>query len=298
MDKMKKILLTLFFPHIGIALPLIPIAAVALTYSMTVLGTQSPISIAAYVVSAYTLTIWCIRLPMAIRWIKRIKTENRFVQHWLGDLTLRVNVSLVGGCLWNLAYAVFQLCLGLYHHTFWYGSLAAYYFLLGFMRLTLALYTRSHRPGAYQKAEWKRYRTCGWVLLLMNLALSVMVFFMVYWGRTFHHHQITTIAMAAYTFGSFTLAVINLVKKRKFGSPVLLASKAISLAAACVSMLTLTTTMLTAFGGSEDIFFRRLMLALAGGGACGTIMIMAVYMIRRASKALKTIKMQEYSYER
>ncbi len=298
MNKAKKMLKRLLFPHIAIALLLIPIAIAALVYSMTVLDSSSPVSVAAYVLSAYTLTIWCARIPRIIRYAKRIKTESRLVQRWLGDLPLRVNTGLLGGCLWNLAYAVFQLCLGIYHHTFWYGSLAAYYFLLGLMRLTLVLYTRSHLPGDNPNAEWKRYRTCGWALLIMNLALAVMVFFMVYWGRTFRHHPITTIAMAAYTFTSFTLAIVNLVKKWKFGSPVLLASKAISLAAACVSMLTLTTTMLTAFGNGEDVLFRRLMLALAGGGVSCVIIIMAVYMIRRASKVLNTLKMQEYTYER
>ncbi len=56
------------------------------------------------------------------------------------------------------------------------------------------------------REELIKYRNCGIAFLLMNLALSLMVFFMVYWNRTFEHHQITTIAMAAYTFGSMTMA--------------------------------------------------------------------------------------------
>ncbi len=295
MDNAKEILRKLLFPPIAIALPLIPIATAALVYGMAVLGTQAPLSIAAYVLSAYTLTIWCVRVPMVIRWIRKFKGENRLLQRWSGDVSLRVNTTLLSGCLWNLAYCIFQLCLGLYHRTFWYCSLAAYYFFLGVMRLTLVLYTCRHLPGADPKAEWKRYRACGWVLLMMNLALAMIVFFMVYWGRTFHHHQITTIAMAAYTFTSFTLAIIHLVKNHKLGSPVLSASKAISLAAACVSMLTLTTTMLTAFGGAEDASFQKLMLALAGGGVCIFVIVMAVYMLRRANQNLKN---QETLYER
>ncbi len=286
MDKTVKIVKGLLFPPIAIALLLLPLATAALIYSMAVLGSQSPIAIASYVLCAYTLTIWCVRIPKVIGWVRRFRAESRFLQRWAGDLSLRVNTSLLLGCLWNLAYCVFQLCLGLYHHTFWYCSLAAYYFFLGIMRLTLVLYTRRHLPGEDQEAEWKRYRACGWVLLLMSLALALMVFFMVYWGRTFHHHQITTIAMAAYTFGSFTLAIINLVKNHKLGSPVLSASKAISLAAACVSMLTLTTTMLTAFADAEEASFHRLMLALVGIGVCAFVIIMAVYMLRRAARNL------------
>ena len=52
--------------------------------------------------------------------------------------------------------------------------------------------------------ETKKYIISGWLLLFMNLALVVIVFFMVYWHRTFYHHMITTIAMALYTFITFT----------------------------------------------------------------------------------------------
>ncbi len=287
MDKTKKIAHKLLFPHIAIALLLLPVATAALVYAMGVLGTRSPISIAAYVLSAYTLTVWCARIPGIIRWSKRIREENRLIARWRGDLSFRVNSSLLAGCLWNVAYCVFQLCLGLYHHSFWYGSLAAYYFFLGLMRLNLLLYTRRHLPGKNKRAEWRRYRVCGRVLLLMNLALALMVFFMVYWGRTFRHHQITTIAMAAYTFTGFTLAVVGLVKKRKLGSPVISASKAISLVSACVSMLTLTTTMLTAFGSVNDAYFHKTTLALVGGGVCIFILIMAIYMLRRAKNPMQ-----------
>ncbi len=288
MDKAKKAVKRLLFPPIAIALLLIPLATAALVYGMAVLGSQNPISIVSYVLSAYTLSIWCIRLPRVIRWGKRIKAENRFLARWTRDLAFQVNTSLLAGCLWNLAYCLFQLCLGLYHSTFWYGSLAAYYFLLGLMRLMLLLYTRRHTPGQNRRAEWKRYRACGLVLLLMNLALATMVFFMVFWGRTFHHHPITSIAMAAYTFTSFTLAVIGLIRKRRLGSPVLSASKVISLVSTSVSMMTLSTTMLTAFGSREDGAFHRLMLALVGSGVCLFIIILAVYMLRRAKQNLKT----------
>ena len=75
----------------------------------------------------------------------------------------------------------------------------------------------------------------------------MIVFFMLYWNRTFSHHMITAIAMAAYTFTAFTVAIVNVIKYRKYNSPVFLASKVISFASACVSMLTLTSTLLTTF---------------------------------------------------
>ncbi len=287
MEKWKKIAKALFFPHIAVLWLLLPMAIVLPLYSMAVLGEEHPVSIGSYVLAFFTLTIWCCRIPRLLSRIKRFQNENKYIQIWTEDIQLRMYVSLFAGFAWNAVYAVFQLCLGIYHHTFWYCALAGYYFLLGIMRFSLASYMREHRLGTDRNAELRRYRNCGIVFLLMNLALALIIFFMVYWNRTFRHHQVTTIAMAAYTFFSFTMAVINLVRYRKIGSPVYSASKAIALAAACVSVLTLTSTMLTVFGDTDQLLFRRIMLGSVGGVISLFIIGMAIYMIVRATKLLK-----------
>ena len=138
------------------------------------------------------------------------------------------------------------------------------------------------------REELIKYRVCGWVFLAMNLVLTVMVFFMIYWNRTFDHDEITTITMAAYTFTTLTVAIINVIKYRKYDSPIYSASKAISLAAASVSIITLESTMLTTFGGETmDAFTQKLMLGLTGGAIAAFIIGMAIYMIYQSTKRLK-----------
>ena len=287
----KKFGKALLFPHIAIMIILIPIATVFLVYSMVFLGTESVAAIISYVLAFYTLTVWCFKIPYLIHFFKTFKDENKYARRWQDDTRLRVNVSLYGTLIWNTAYAVFQLGLGFWHHTFWFYSMAGYYITLAVMRFFLVRHTSRHKPGEKMKEELIKYRTCGWVFLLMNLTLSVMVFFMVYWNRTFHHHEITTITMAAYTFTAFTMAIINMVKYRKYNSPVYSASKAISLAAACVSMLTLESIMLTTFGdGSTDALTRKILLGSTGGVVSVFIIIMAIYMIVQSSKKLKALK--------
>ena len=146
--------------------------------------------------------------------------------------------------------------------------------------------------------ELKKYRACGIIFLLMNRTLAVMVFFMIYWNRTFNHHEITTIAMAAYTFTAFTVAIVNIIKYRKYNSPVYSASKGVSLAAACVSMLTLESTMLITFDdGTMSLFTRRLFLGISGGVISAFIIIMAIFMILQSNKKIKQIKQpKEISY--
>ena len=287
----KKIGKALLFPHIAIMMILVPIATVFLVYSMVFLGTQSVAAIISYVLAAYTLTIWCFKIPYLIQFFKTFKAENKYARIWQDDTSLRVNVSLYGTLIFNTAYALLQLGMGFWHHTFWFYSLAGYYICLAAMRFFLARYTIKHKPGEKMREELIRYRLCGWIFLVMNLALSLMVFFMVYWNRTFRHHEITTIALAAYTFTAFTMAIINMVKYRKYNSPVYSASKAISLASACVSMLTLEATMLTTFGtGTMGAITRKIFLGCTGGVISVFVVVMAIYMIRQSSKKLKDLK--------
>lgn len=288
MEKWKKIGKRLLFPPMALLWVLLPVAAALLVYAMTVLGGENPVSIAAYVLAAYTLTIWCCRIPRIISFARKVKRDNKYFRIWTGDVRLRMGATLFGGFTWNGLYAIFQLWLGVYHGSFWYCSMAAYHGLLAIMRLSLAGYTCRHNPGEDMPRELRKYRNCGVVLLVMNLVLGMMVFFMVCWNRTFRHHQITTIAMAAYTFFSFTMAIINVVKFRRIGSPVYSASKAIALASACVSMLTLESTMLTAFGGeTTDLITRRIFLGATGAAVSLIILAMAVSMITRANQQLK-----------
>jgi hypothetical protein len=122
------------------------------------------------------------------------------------------------------------------------------------------------------------------------MVLAGIVFFVVFLERTFNHHMITTIAIAAYTFFTFTFAIINLIRYRKYNSPVYSAAKIIALIAGCVSMFTLETTMLTTFGSNEAALFRPLMLSLTGVAVIGFAITMSIIMIIKGSKQLNNKK--------
>lgn len=290
----KKIIKTLLFLPLWSMILLIPIATAFLVYSMTVLGKDSVLAVISYVLAAYTLTVWCFKIPKIIKHLKAFKAENVYARRWQEDTRLRVNVSLFSSLIWNIAYAIFQIWLGSSHKSFWFYSLAGYYILLAVMRFFVVRYTSTHKPGEKMRTELIKYRACGWTFLAMNLTLSLLVFFMIYWNKTFDHDEITTITMAAYTFASLTVAIINVVKYRKYNSPIYSASKAISLAAASVSVLTLESTMLTTFGGETmSKLEQKLMLGLTGGAIATFIIEMSIYMIVQSTKKLRLINEKE-----
>lgn len=287
-EKGKKILRGLLFPPVFVLIPLVPLAAALLIAAFLLVPADSIVVYVSYALSAYALTVLCARAPAILRKGKAFKEENRYVRRYVSDVHLRLKLSLSASVILNTAYAAFQLALGFYHASVWFYALAAYYFLLAVMRFFLLRDVRTLAPGGNRGRELKRCRFCGAVLLVMDLALAVIVFYIAWQNRGFHHHPITTIAMAAYTFTSFTLAIVNMVKYRKYQSPLLSAAKAISLAAACVSMLTLETAMLSAFGEpSGGAEFRQTMTAATGAAVCLVVLVLAVYMIARPTKEIK-----------
>lgn len=286
--KIKKIMSRILCPHMAIIICLLPLSAAALCTAMLNLDETDPRRIASYVLAFYTLVVYCLRIPRIVKTIKSIKTENKYAVRWFGDPRLRVNVTLVGNLIWNGAYAALQLGLGIYHNSPWYYSLAVYYASLATMRVFLAGYTLRHRPGEAIELELKKCRACGWVSLVMNVALAGMSIYMIRDDGGPAHHEIVTIAMAAYTFATFTMAIVNMIKYRKYHSPAFSASKVISLASACVSMLTLENAMLGAFGGAEmSGMVRRLYLTLSCGGVLLIMIAMALHMIRHGGGKTK-----------
>ena len=69
------------------------------------------------------------------------------------------------------------------------------------------------------------------------------------------------------------------------------AAKAVNLAAALVSMLSLETAMLTQFdNGTTSPFFRQSMIASTGGAECAIVVGMGISMIAYSTRRLKKLK--------
>jgi uncharacterized protein with PQ loop repeat len=132
---------------------------------------------------------------------------------------------------------------------------------------------------------------CGCVLLVMNQALAAIVIYIVHQNQGFSYPGVLIYGMALYAFYAIITAIINVVKFRKLGSPVLSAAKCVTLTAALVSMLSLETAMLSEFGG-DDYAFRKTMTGISGGVVCTFVLAMAIYMIVRATKYLNQQKSQ------
>ena len=93
--------------------------------------------------------------------------------------------------------------------------------------------------------------------------------------------------MALYTFYTATHAIVELVRYRRFESPVMTTAKGISMAAALVSMLNLETAMFAQFGEDMAKDDQRLMIMLTGAGISITIIAIAAHTILRCRREMK-----------
>lgn len=218
------------------------------------------------------------------------KRENKAFARYASDVRLRIGLSLRLTFAFNAVYAAFQLGLGLRHRSVWFYTMFGYYLLLAMMRLLLIRHTKSHAPGAQQALEWRKYRLCGLCLMSLTLVLAVAITYFIFRIRVFRHHEITTIAMATYTFTSLTLAIINAVRYRSYGSPVYSAAKAISLVSAIISMLSLENTMLSVFGNDRSELFRQQLLGISGIAAVFAVQGIALHMIINAGRKLRAYR--------
>lgn len=295
MDRLKAVLKAVFCPP-----PLMTFLPALLGYGFVIFvfacDVQNPfLRYASYLASAYALVITLAGLPYLSRRLKKAKSEfdesilmrkfrsTAVGEKYLTDIHFRNRISLSAGLMINLAYIVMKLSAGIYYRSAWFIALAVYYILLAVMRLFLIRYmSENDRDKAF-----RRYRLCGFILLIMNQALAGIVIFMVHQNRGFQYPGILIYAMALYAFYAVITAAVNVVRTRRHNSPVLSAAKAVNLVAALVSILSLTTAMLTQFGGDDDPAFRRTMTGAVGSGVCTIVIGMAVFMIYRANKELK-----------
>ena len=288
MERLKRIVKKLLSPPAALLVLLTLLSIPLLILALSRAEEQGILHYVTYLLSFYTLVACACRVPQILCFIKEIKEHNPLVHRIVTDTRFRLKLTLLGSLVLNTAYALFQLGMGFYYRSRWFFALTVYYILLTVMRFFLLRDLRQLTPGSDYHEELRRYRFCGIALAAMTPALLAIVAFILFEERGFSYNSISTIAMAAYTFGAFTVAVVNIIKYRKYNSPLLSAAKAVSMTTASVAMLSLETAMLSAFGSESDAVFRGLITGLSGMGVCLFVLGMSIFMITRAAKELKT----------
>lgn len=253
------------------------------------------VSIVIYVAAAVTLFVSCYYLMLDIRYgatkkVKRGIEAHAFTRRMAGDYRYRTVMFAVPGLMLNMVFALFNGVIGIYSRSAWYGTLSAYYILLSVMRFLAVRYDRRMQKEAKEGLDGKRladeifvYHRCGILFLVMTVALAGMVILMVNEEGGKSYPGFVIYAVAAYTFYKIVLSVINLIKVRKFQSPLLMAIRDIGHIDACVSILSLQTAMFASFGEGQE-FLIKLMNGATGSVVCILVLCIGIYSVHSANK--------------
>ena len=290
MKDWKQIGKRLLFPGRAVLLAGVPLAAALLAYAFVVEGGEGIVSYVAFAFSSYMTVAVCACMPRLVREAIALAHRIPWLHRYMTDDHVRMHVSLYLSLGLNMLYAVMKLLMGVYFRSVWFVTLGVYYALLTALRFMLLGHVRRNVPGRAMASELKHFRLCGAVLIPMTIALTGVVILVIDRNEGFQYAGYLIYVAAMYAFYAVISAAVNLVKYRRYQSPVMSAAKAVSLASALVSVFALETAMLSQFGQERDPLFRRIMTSATGAGVCAFILGMAAVMIIHAIRRLKTLQ--------
>lgn len=294
MEKFKHICKKIFILPLGLVLVLTIISASLLVFVFLNGYSEHPLAYVSYVVAFYGLTVLCValykRIPGIYRKAKEWLFDNKYSNKYLTDVVFKTRVNTYASLAVNLLYIATNAVSAVVYNTHWFAIFAIYYWIMAVMRFILSEYMRKNNIGENIYSELKRARACAYILLTVNLILSGVVLMMIYYDRGFSYQGFLIYVMAVYTFFITITAVKDVIRYRRYRSPVMSVAKVIKLAASLFSMLFLETAMFSQFGQETPEETKRIMIMATGAGISVIVVSVSVYLIVRYSKEIKSVK--------
>lgn len=251
-------------PNRGILRCMPPMSFAALAFIFEIQNTKSTLAYLVYCMSAYSLIIWISALPKMIKSMKSDIRNSKIMQkaiaskimgRYLTDTAFRGSINIYQGMTVNFFYVVFRVIAGIRYASVWFISMAAYYLVLGILRLYLI----------------------GMIVLMVRT------------NSGFSYPGYIIYLSAFYTFYTMVISVLNLVKFRKLGSPILSAAKVLNFIAAMMSILGLQTAMISRFSENGEAY-RKMMNTITGGFVYGIVIVIAITMLLHSKKSQKKVE--------
>ena len=154
------------------------------------------------------MTNLCIGIGTAVKRMKEhsavrhrvaeIANRHAYVHRYLTDTSFKTKITLLLSMTLNAGYAVLKCITVIVYGSAWLMTLAAYYALL--MAMRFLLFRHLDKNTGDMTAEWKRCRTCGIVLIFMNIILTGIVVLILRRNEGFAYAGYWIYVMALYDF--------------------------------------------------------------------------------------------------
>lgn len=274
-----------------------PLSFAALIITFAVQNLRNALAYFIYSMSAYSLVILIAALPGLTKRAKSAMMDSRLMRkaaaspitgRYFKDLAFRGSISIYQGMAVNFFYVVFRIAAGIRYASVWFVSMAVYYLVLGGLRTYLIVCYRRRTP----ELERRCYHTTAWLLFLLNIPMGSMIVLMVRTNSGFFYPGYIIYLSALYTFYTMVTSGLNIMKFRKFGSPVLSAAKVLNFISAMMSILGLQTAMISRFSEHGENY-RRMMNAIIGSFVYGIVILIAIYMLLHGRYLRKKVESVE-----
>lgn len=282
-NKLKKI----FYPNNFIAVIGAFTIIISLIYLIFYNGFGTIISYVLYLLMTYFLIIICIKVYNIIKIrVNNIIDNNKYLKLYKNDYVLRHRVSLLLSLGFNICYFSFKLILGIIFKSIWFIVFALYYILLVILRINIVKQELNFKSSI--KDEYDKYRFTAIILLFMNVVLTMIILIIVNEKIVNVYPNWIAISVACYTFYLVFISIYNLIKYRKYKSPLISASKVINVITSFISLISLEMVLIPTFGNNLEFF--EIMIMSTGGMISLIIIVISLYMIIKATEWLNDNK--------
>ncbi len=196
----------------------------------------------------------------------------------------RLNFTLLGGVLINLAYIAGNIASALIYHSAWAATVSAYHLMLIIIRLYLL---SARRPSSGGDIELILLRV-GILLLFLDLACALIMAYTIGRGSFVSYSGFILFAFLLYAVYSLTSSALAIKRHANDNDHLHFAARSISLSTSLMSVFNLQYSVLSLFGADSRLMVRAI---LSGGIAVFfVILFLSLRLIKKQALVLKSSK--------
>lgn len=279
----------LLYPHPVLVIVLTLIAGAGLPWVFLTGRENSMIAYPLYCVAFYALVTLTLLIVKLVPKARKKAEADPLIQKLTQNEEVSFSLGLYMEQLLNFGYGIFKLISGAIHASAWIGADGLYNFVQSLIQLYQIL---RRKKVTTMKDQWKSYRQCGYMMIVLHLTMTGLVFQMIHMGEHEEYPGYMIFATAAFTFYKLINAFVDVAKDRKNKHPVDSAVRLLDLSQALYNLFVLQVALLWEFGAG-DRAFHLLMNSLTGGAVCLLVCGMGIYMLWRSKRDMRKLEEKE-----
>lgn len=217
--------------------------------------------------------------------IERMRDRALHIYHdYRNDAWFRAEASVRLSVTINVFFSCYQLFQAFRFNSIWFAALGIYSVMVTTTRVIILRYMR---PDAQDgREELERYRSCGFLMLMLTFAVGLLALVVNLAGEHPVYPGSMIYVVALFTAYTVYTSLSNLITYRKLESPLISASKSVAMSCAMVSLFSLQAAALAFYCTGDLVWIRTRANLISAIIICSIILIFALHIIIRASRAL------------